>query len=128
MAKAKNAVIAGDYVGKKVNLSFGRVQLDMGLMPAITLDRSTVADCSVVVPVLDESQKKSMSSGVMRGLVGGAFLGPAGLVAGAVTAKQKGIYQIAIQLKEDPQWVASGKRFLIEVDDKIYKAIMTNCF
>ena len=29
MAKAKNAVIAGDYVGKKVNLSFGRVQLDM---------------------------------------------------------------------------------------------------
>ena len=30
MAKAKNAVIAGDYVGKKVNLSFGRVQLDMG--------------------------------------------------------------------------------------------------
>lgn len=124
MAKAKNAVIAGDYVGKKVNLSFGRVQLDMGLMPAITLDRSTVADYSVV----DESQKKSMSSGAMRGLVGGALLGPAGLVAGAVTAKQKGIYQIAIQLKEDPQWVASGKRFLIEVDDKIYKAIMTNCF
>lgn len=124
MAKAKNAVIAGDYVGKKVNLSFGRVQLDMGLMPAIILDRSTVADYSVV----DESQKKSMSSGVMRGLVGGALLGPAGLVAGAVTAKQKGIYQIAIQLKEDPQWVASGKRFLIEVDDKIYKAIMTNCF
>lgn len=39
MAKAKNAVIAGDYVGKKVNLSFGRVQLDMGLMPAITLDQ-----------------------------------------------------------------------------------------
>lgn len=83
MAKAKNAVIAGDYVGKKVNLSFGRVQLDMGLMPAIPLDRSTVADYSV----LDESQKKSMSSGVMRGLVGGAILGPAGLVAGAVTAK-----------------------------------------
>ena len=124
MAKAKNAVIAGDYVGKKVNLSFGRVQLDMGLMPAITLDRSTVADYSV----LDESQKTSMYSGVMRGLVGSAILGPAGLVAGAVTAKQKGIYQIAIQLKEDPQWVASGKRFLIEVDDKIYKAIMTNCF
>ena len=124
MAKAKNAVIAGDYAGKKVSLSFGTVSIDIGMMSTLKLDRSTVADYSV----MDESQKKSMSSGVMRGLVGGALLGPAGLVAGAVTAKQKGIYQIAIQLKEDPQWVASGKRFLIEVDDKIYQAIMKNCF
>ena len=90
MAKAKNAVIAGDYVGKKVNLSFGRVQLDMGLMPAITLDRSTVAEYSI----LDESQKKSMSSGVMRGLVGGAILGPAGLVAAQSPQNKKAFIRL----------------------------------
>ena len=32
MAKAKNAVIAGDFVGKKVSLSFGTVSMDVGGM------------------------------------------------------------------------------------------------
>ena len=41
--------------------------------------------------------------------------------AGAASAKNKGVYTIAIQFKD-------GKRSLVEVDDKIYKAIVQNCF
>ena len=29
MAKAKNAVIAGDFMGKKVSVSFGKVSMDV---------------------------------------------------------------------------------------------------
>lgn len=43
------------------------------------------------------------------------------MVAGAVSAKNKGIYQVAIQFTD-------GKKSLIEVDDKIYKAIIQKCF
>lgn len=124
MAKAKNAVIAGDFSGKKVSVSFGKVSMDVGGISALELNSHTVAGYSVV----DETRKTSMASGVMRGMVGGALFGGAGMVAGAMTAKQKGVYQVAIQLVDDPQWLYSGKRFLLEVDEPTYKAIIKNCF
>lgn len=124
MAKAKNAVIAGDFMGKKVSVSFGKVSMDVGGLSAIELNSRTVAGYSVV----DETHKTSMASGVMRGMVGGALFGGAGMVAGAMTAKQKGVYQVVIQLIDDPQWRYSGKRFLLEVDEPTYKAIIKNCF
>lgn len=56
----------------------------------------------------------------LSGAVGGILLGPVGLLAG-LSAKNKDIYQIAIQLKD-------GKRSLLEVDDKICKALVKSCF
>lgn len=52
-----------------------------------------------------------------RGLVGGALLGPIGLLAGGMSAKSKGVYQVAVVFKD-------GKRSLLELDDKRYKALM----
>lgn len=124
MAKAKNAVIAGDFMGKKVSVSFGKVSMDVGGLSALELNSRTVAGYSVV----DETHKTSMASGVMRGMVGGALFGSAGMVAGAMTAMQKGVYQVVIQLIDDLQWRYSGKRFLLEVDEPTYKAIIKNCF
>lgn len=43
------------------------------------------------------------------------------MIGGAISAKNKGIYQIAIQFKD-------GKKSLIEVDDKIYKTLIKSCF
>ena len=119
MTKAKNAVIAGDFMGKKVSVSFGKVSMDVGGLSALELNSRTVAGYSVV----DETHKTSMASGVMRGMVGGALFGGAGMVASAMTAKQKGVYQVVIQLIDDPQWRYSGKRFLLEVDEPLSKIV-----
>lgn len=113
---AKNKVIAGDYQGKLVSQAFGIAMLSTSMFKSIALDKTTVEDYEV----MDESHQKSAVSAVGRGLVGGFLLGPVGLLAG-LSAKSKGTHVVAIQFKD-------GKKSLIEVDDKIYKAIMTKCF
>lgn len=124
MASAKNKVIAGDYEGRKVTISFGTVQIS-SFLGNISVDNKTVSAYELVT----DEHRKSASSGAARGLVGGTVgtlvAGPVGLVAGglagSLSAKNKGIYQIAIQFKD-------GKRSLLEVDDKIYHAIVKKCF
>ena len=71
--------------------------------------------------MITDEHRKSAKSGIARGLVGGALLGPVGMLAGGITAKSKGIYQVAVQFKD-------GKRRLLEVNDKFYKAIIKSCF
>lgn len=117
MAKAKNAVIAGDYSGKKLNGSFGIVTIMLSFSTSITLNKVTVESYELIT----DEHRKSAASGAARGIVGGALLGPVGMLAGGLSAKNKGIYQVAIQFKD-------GKKSLVEVDDKIYKAIVKNCF
>ncbi|ASA23514.1 hypothetical protein [Paenibacillus donghaensis] len=113
---AKNKVIAGDYKGKALVIVFGQVSLSIGFMKTINLDKNTVEEYEV----MNETHSKSATSAVGRGLVGGFLLGPVGLLAG-LSAKSKGTHVLAIQFKD-------GKKSLIEVDEKIYKAIITNCF
>ena len=116
MAKAKNKVIAGDYKGYKVSVSVGTVSLSL-LIPMVNIDSSTVKSYEVIT----DEHRKSATSGVARGLAGKMLLGNVGAMAGVYSAKEKGIYQIAIQFKD-------GKKSLIEVDDKIYKLIIKKCF
>ena len=114
MASAKNRVIAGDYAGKQVLSTFGMVQIATSLTKGIPINKTTIEGYELIT---DESA----ASGVARGLVGGALLGPVGLLAGGLSAKNKGIYQVAVQFKD-------GSRSLIEIDDKIYKALISSCF
>lgn len=113
---AKNKVIAGDYKGKQVMIVWGTAVLATTLFNTINLDKTTVEEYEL----MDESHKKSAVSAVGRGLVGGFLLGPVGLLAG-LSAKSKGVHIVAVQFKD-------GKKSLIEMDDKIYKALMTKCF
>ncbi|AWO73868.1 hypothetical protein C1N76_04305 [Geobacillus thermoleovorans] len=55
-----------------------------------------------------------------RGLVGSFLLGPVGLLAG-LSAKTKGVHVVAIKFKD-------GKKSLLEVNEKIYAALMKNLF
>ena len=116
---AKNSVLAGDYIDKKITLTAG------GTLPIISVDYKTSIELNKFFvecyEVITDEQRRSAASGVGRGLVGGALLGPVGMLAGAMSAKNKGVYQIAIQFKD-------GKKSLIEVDDKIYKALINACF
>ena len=123
MARAKNKVIAGDYVRKKVARKFtlyGRkVVIDLGyfrLHKKIRIDKSTVA----AYEVLDETSSKSAVGAVGRAAVGSFFLGLPGLAA-ALATKNRRAHVVAIQFK-------NGKRSLIEIDDKLYRAIMTSMF
>lgn len=118
MAKAKNKVIAGDYEGKGVSGGgFSSVSILVGIFKSVDLNKKTVESYELIT----DEHRKSAKSGIARGIVGGALLGPVGMLAGGISAKQKGIYQIAIQFKD-------GKRSLLEVDDKIYKSIVKDCF
>lgn len=114
---AKNRVIAGDYDGNMVGQAFGQPYISTSFTKSISINNTTVESYELIT----DEHRKSAKSGVARGIVGGALLGPVGLLAGGMSAKSKGIYLIAIQFKD-------GKKSLIEVDDKIYKAIIKSCF
>lgn len=112
---AKNKVIAGDYNGGLVSTFLGITSIGLGFS-SITIDKNSV-ECYEVV---DESSRKSAASVAGRAIVGSLF-GGVGAIAGALSAKSKGIHTIAISFKD-------GKKSLIEVDDKIYKAIIKAVF
>lgn len=111
-----NKVIAGDYKGQGVMLSRGIARITLPMFEIVKINKDTVDEYEI----LNETSRKSASSAVGRAAVGAFFLGPVGLAAG-VSAKNKGVHQIAIQFKD-------GKRSLLEVDDKIYNAIVKEMF
>ena len=119
MAKAKNKVIAGDYENKNVIGKAGMKHpvITLGFVNSIPINKETVDSYELIT----NEHTKSAASGITRGLVGGALLGPVGLLTGIATAKNKGIYQVAIQFKD-------GKRSLIEIDDPAYKLLIKACF
>lgn len=114
---AKNEVIAGDYKGKLLSTTSAKPYIIIKPGHPLYLDKTTIESYELIT----DEHRKSAASGVGRGLVGGALLGPVGLLAGGLSAKSKGIYQVAIQFKD-------GKRSLVEIDDKIYKALIKACF
>lgn len=116
---AKNQVIAGDYLGKGLMEVWGDAQIIMSFRGKdnIHINKSTVES----VEVVSEESRKSAASGVARGLVGGALLGPVGMLAGGLSAKNKGTITLAVEFKD-------GKKSLMEIDDKIYKAILKCMF
>lgn len=116
MAKAKNKVISGDYNHFIVCNSFGKITLAMGFKKGIEVSKNTVANYEV----MDSSTKKSATSAVGRGLLGAMLVGPVGALAG-LSAKEKGVHIVAIEFID-------GKKSLLEVDEKIYKALISALF
>lgn len=112
---AQNKVIAGDYEGSIV-MGF----VTPGIYPTpknpIELTKVNVANYEVIT----EEHRKSAASGITRGLIGGALLGPVGLLAG-LTAKTKGTHVVVIEFID-------GKKSLLEIDEKLYKALVQNLF
>lgn len=105
---AKNKVIAGDYQGNQVKTSSNTLCVSV-----YELSKRTVESYELIT----EDKVKSGTSAILRGMAGVALLGGVGIIAG-LSAKNKGIYTIAIQWKD-------GKKSLIEIDDKLYKKFVT---
>lgn len=114
---AKNCVIAGDYENKQLTHTVKGAVLLVAFLKTMPLDKTTVESYEVMT----DEHRKSAASGVARGLIGGALLGPVGILAGGLSAKNKGTYTVAIQFKD-------GKKSLVEIDDKVYKALMKAMF
>lgn len=113
---AQNKVIAGEYEGSLVMGFVTPGIYPNPKQPPIELTKDNVLNYEVIT----EEHRKSAASGIARGLVGGALLGPVGLLAG-LTAKSKGTHTIAIEFKD-------GKRSLVEIDEKIYNAFIQKMF
>lgn len=117
---AKNKVIAGDYINYVVGGKSGSSNCYIsqgGLLDKITyLNKRTIESYDLIT----EETMKSGTSAILRGMAGVAVLGGVGILAG-LSAKNKGIYTIAIQWKD-------GKRSLIEIDEKLYKKFIADMF
>ncbi len=111
-----NTVIAGDYEGKPVVYNSKFVGISLTFTNILKLNKDTVESYEVIT----EEHRKSAVSGVSRGIVGGALLGPVGLLAG-LSAKNKGTFNVAVQFRD-------GKRSLLEINDKAYKEIIKIMF
>ena len=120
MASTKNKVIAGDYEKKKIcfksTWSGKKVVIQSSYIKVTPIDKNTVESYEVI----EEDSRISATSAIGRAAVGSFFLGSAGLAAG-LSAKKRKTRLVAVQFKD-------GKRSLLEVDDKIYRAIMTSVF
>lgn len=91
--------------------------MQVGIFKFIRLNSTTVESYELVT----DEHVKSATSGIARGLVGGALLGPVGMLAGVLSAKSKDTYTVAVRFKD-------GGSSLLEVDGKIYKSIVASCF
>ena len=124
MAKAQNKVVAGKFknwfVGGKTSI-YITDKNSIFFHELYDLDKSTVETYELIT----EETMKSGTSAILRGAAGVALLGPVGMLAG-LTAKNKGIYTIAIQWKENSP--GKGERSLIEIDDNLYKAFVKSMF
>lgn len=113
---AQNKVIAGDYQGKNLMLGRNEVLLYTSFTKSFPLNKNSIDSYELIT----EEHRKSAVSGVTRGLVGGALLGPVGLLAG-LSAKNKGTHVIAIKFTD-------GKQSLIEINEKLYKTLIQTMF
>lgn len=113
---AQNKVLAGDYEGKNLMLGRNEVLLYTSFTKSFPLNKETIVSHELIT----EEHRKSAVSGISRGLVGGVLLGPVGLLAG-LSAKNKGTHTIALQFED-------GKKSLIEINEKLYKAFIKSMF
>lgn len=115
--KARNKVVAGDFKGEVVcGNEILEPYITIGFFKKYKINKDTVESFEVI----NAETVSGASSGIARGAVGAALVGPVGMLAGA-TAKGSGVYMVAIKFKD-------GKNSLIEVETKRYKAIIETLF
>lgn len=110
---ARNAVIEGKYKGRPVMNPTGKPYISISFGKKLYINKDTVSTYELVT----DDTRKSAASGIARGLVGGALLGPVGMLAGGMSAKNKKTFTLILQF-------ADGEKSLIEVEEIIYKSIV----
>lgn len=113
---SRNEVVGGNYEGRQIVQSFGKVLISTSAFKSIPLDKTTVKEYEI----LDEDSSKSVTSAVGRAFLGSVLIGPAGLLAG-LSAKNKSTHMIALEFKD-------GKKSLIQLNKKAFSIFMKKIF
>ena len=120
-----NTVIAGKYMdrlierdknyeGRNHKLCIRTNDSDDFPNQLLGFNQETIKDYQIIT----EDSRKSTSSSIVRGLIGGALLGPVGLIAGGVSGKNKKTYQIELT------WI-DNKKSIIEIDESLFRVFIT---
>lgn len=70
---------------------------------------------------LGGSQDEQKAKKLINQVLIGTMLGGVGMLAGALSAKEKGIYHVAIKFKD-------GNESLLKIDDALYKRLIQDMF
>ena len=114
---ATNYVVSGAYRNKIILVRYNIASIMINTSKYIELAKWSVERYSI----LNDDTRKSMSSAMTRGIVGGLLFGNAGAMAGGLSAKNKTVYPIAVEFKD-------GNKSVIKIDDKVYTAFMNRMF
>ncbi|MBR5405799.1 MAG: hypothetical protein K6E36_07700 [Oscillospiraceae bacterium] len=115
MASARNMVIAGDLTGCRVfrmSASLAYISGTMKKAEDVFLTAETVSRCELMT----EDLIRSGNSLLLTGALDPGLLRNLRLHA-TQAAQKKGIYTLAVKLED-------GRRCLMEIDEKIYAAIL----
>ncbi|HIT21497.1 MAG TPA: hypothetical protein IAB56_00805 [Candidatus Scybalousia intestinigallinarum] len=100
-------IIAGDFCGCTINGGTFTNYLYIEGHQEYTFTKNNISSYEII----SQDTNKSTSSALARGAVGGILLGPIGILAGGLGAKNKTTLQIAIY------WI-DGKKSMIELTSK----------
>lgn len=116
---AKNVVVAGDYDEGPIEFKNKEKGLfiNKGMFNKIWINKETVDHYEVI----DTESGKSMSSGIIKGAVGGALFGGIGAIAGATSGKNKSNVLVSIIFKD-------GKKSLCELDGAMFKNLVITLY
>ena len=105
--------IAGDHTG---NIEFKNMKKGFIIRVKrnkVYINKETVESFEII----GEEEHKSFGSGVARGIAGAVLFGGIGAIAGAASAKKKGIHTVSIVFKD-------GTKSLCEFDDFFFKTLL----
>jgi hypothetical protein len=137
MSKKYNYVLAGDYKGCRI-FDAGEYK-DRRYIFHIATDPNASSnqwkqkynsneefveinkEAVVSWELMTEESQKSLSSTLTRGLVGGALLGPIGLIAGGLTGRNDKTYHVIVNWKD-------GKKSIFQLTDVRYKTFLSKMF
>lgn len=121
MKKARNKVIAGDYKGTSLDRN-GTIAYPMLPIPGFNniLKKPYVVNYEVINA--DEFTEVKQKNSILKAFIGENLIGPAGLLAGVKREEiNHKVYTVAVFFK-------SGKKSLIEIDEKLYKKFLEDMF
>jgi hypothetical protein len=111
------SVVGGDYKGNPIVIQKGQPFISIGYFgkKRVYLNKDTIERYEVI----GADTSKNLGSSLVKGAVGGAILGPAGMVAGALAGSNNTNATLAIYFKD-------GKKSIIKVNEQVYHSIISD--